>query len=91
MKLKKKFVSLTKIKLPKKTIFLLESLKENIDVTAEFLCTNINSAIKSGRFLSLNLPYSILPYSNVGSVGNRPLKGIWLSRPWITAKLNDGF
>ena len=66
--IEKEIRKLDKSKAPQKTDIPTRIIKENIDVTAEFLCTNINSAIKSRSFLSSSLPYSILPYCNVGNV-----------------------
>ena len=67
-KIEKKILKFEKNKAPQKTDIPTRIIKENIDVTAEFLCTNINSAIKSGSFLSSSFPYLILPYSNVRNV-----------------------
>ena len=48
----KEILKLNKIKASQKTDIPTRTIKENIDIFADFLCTSRNSAIKSSGFLS---------------------------------------
>ena len=62
----KKILKLDKTKASQKFDITTRTIKEHIDISAEFLCTNINNAIKSASFPSFLKLSDVIPLHKKG-------------------------